>query len=40
MFVAFPGSARSDMTVQNAISLICANAREKLGLTGSSVCGE
>jgi hypothetical protein len=38
VFILYPGSARPELTSANAIATICTFAREKLGLTGSTMC--
>jgi len=38
IFIAYPGSRSPNITPQNAISKLCAFAREKLGLTGGAMC--
>ena len=38
VFIIYPGSAKADIAPGNAIAAICAFAKEKLGLTGSSNC--
>lgn len=38
VFILYPGSGKSSMTPDEAISEICAFSKKKLGLTGSATC--
>jgi len=38
--IIFPGSRRDDLTAENVVATICAEAKERLGLTGAPICGD
>lgn len=38
LFILYPGSHAQDITPANAVSKLCAFARDKLGLTGGAMC--
>jgi hypothetical protein len=38
IFIVYPGSRDTDLKPENAISKLCAFAKQKLNLTGGAMC--